>query len=159
MCGGTVPDSGYVRYIRCMVGLYLIAGMLGILGVWWDCTLWRVCWVCWVCGGTVPDSGYVGYVGCVVWSSVVFSPLPTQHLHPREHWVGTAQVVRILAQIFKLFNVYQCSTRLFLRIFKTICQNYQHRPAVPEESENPFEKCSKPALSSKNATLAMRYIL
>ena len=43
-------------------------------------------------GGTVPDGGYVGYVGSVVWSSVVFSPLPTQHLHPREHWVGTAQV-------------------------------------------------------------------
>ena len=34
MYGGTVPDSGYVGYIRCMVGLYLMAGMLGMLGVW-----------------------------------------------------------------------------------------------------------------------------
>ena len=32
-CVGTVPDGGYAGYVGCVMGLYLIANMLGILGV------------------------------------------------------------------------------------------------------------------------------
>ena len=33
VCGGTVPDAGYAGHVGCVVGLYLMAGMLGVLGV------------------------------------------------------------------------------------------------------------------------------